>query len=102
MMLKLKEQFEKAGSLVNESNEEQTAVRDYMICALGVYQEHTYIGTRTGFERTDILMKFMGLVNEALGFHTEGAAPESEEAQKFIKTFWETLLAYTDGNMDLM
>ena len=102
MMLKINEQFEKASSLVNENQEEQDAVRDYMMRAFGVYQEHTYIGTYTGSEKTEIFMKFMGLTNEAFQLHTEGVAPESEEAQKFIKTFWETLLEFTDGNMDLI
>ena len=102
MMLKINEQFEKVGSLVNENKEEQDTVRDYMMRAFGVYQEHTHINTYTGSEKAEIFLKFMGLMNEAFQLHTKGVAPESEEAQKFIKIFWKTLLEFTDGNMDLI
>ncbi|MCL2379040.1 MAG: MerR family transcriptional regulator [Defluviitaleaceae bacterium] len=102
MMFKINEQFEKAGSLVNENKQEQDAVREYMMRAFGVYQEYTYIGTYAGSGKTAVFLKFMGLMNEAFHLHTKGVVPESEEAQKFSKAFWETLLEFTDGNMDLI
>jgi len=102
MMLKISEQFIKAASLVNENKEEQDAVRDYMMRAFGVYQELTFTGTHTGSDKKEIYLKFMDLTNEAFEFHKNGVAPESEEAQKFVKIFWETLLEFTDGNMDLI
>jgi len=102
MMLKLNEQFEKVDKLVDEGKEERDAVRDYMRRAMAAYHEYTYVGTDTGSEKADALMKFADLMNEAFQLHTEGATPQSEEAQKFIKTFWETLIEFTDGNMDLI
>ncbi|MCL2249563.1 MAG: MerR family transcriptional regulator [Oscillospiraceae bacterium] len=102
MMFKISEQFIKAASLVNENKEEQDAVRDYMMRAFGVYQERTFTGTHTGSDKKEVYLKLMDLTNEAFQFHTNGVAPESEEVQKFIKTFWETLLEFTDGNMELI
>jgi len=99
MMVKINEQFKKVSDLLNENKEEQDAVLDYMMRAFGVYQEHTYISTYTGSEKTE---KFMDLTNKAFQLHTNGVSPESEEAQKFIKIFWETLLEFTNGNMDLI
>jgi len=102
MMLKLGEQFANAGNLVKENREEQDAVQNYMMRAFSVNQERTYIGTYKGSQKAEVLKKFMALMNEAYELHTEGILPESEEAQKFVKTFWETLLEFTDGNMDLI
>jgi len=102
MMLKINEQFAKAGSLVNENKEERDAVRNYMMRAFAVYQGYSHIDNKADPEKTDILMKFMGLTDEAYELHTEGVAPESEKAQNFIKIFWETLLEFTGGNMDLI
>jgi len=106
MMLKLSEQFEKVSNVVvaSESEEEERdAVRNYMHRALVAYQKHTSnTDIYTGSEKTDTLIKFASLMNEAFKLHTEGVTPESEKAQKFIKAFWETLLEYTDGNMDLI
>jgi len=102
MMLIINEQFEKAGSIFNGNKEEQDAVRDYIMRAFGVYQGHSYINTYTGSEKTEVLMKFMDFTNEAYNLHSKGVSPESKESQKFIEAFWETLLEFTDGNMDLI
>lgn len=102
MMLKINEQFVKAGDLVNKNKEEQDAVRDYMMRAFAVYQGRPHISTNAGPEKTEIFMKIMSLTNEAFALHTKGVAPDSEESQKFVKTFWETVLEFTDGNMELI
>jgi len=102
MMLKITEQFEKASSLVNESDEERDAVRDYIKQAFRTYHAHNHMGPYVGLEKSNALMKFAGLTNEAYQLHMEGIAPESERAQNFIKEFWETLLEFTGGNMDLI
>jgi len=102
MIFKLNEQFEKVGKLMDEGKEERDAVRDYMRRAMTAYHEHTYVSTFAGSGKTEMFMKFMGLMNEAFQLHTEGVAPESSEAQDFAKGFWETLLEFTDGNMDLI
>jgi hypothetical protein len=98
MMLKLNEQFTKAGSIATANKEENDAVRDYMARAFGSYHGDTF----TSSEKPELFKKFMNLTNEAYNLHTQGVTPESEEAQKLAKAFWETLMEYTDGNMDLI
>jgi DNA-binding transcriptional MerR regulator len=102
MMLKLNEQFSNAGSILRDNKEEVDAVRDYMMRAFAVYQERTYIKVHTGSEKTELFKKFMALTDEAFQLHSAGTAPESEAAQALVKAFWETLMDFTDGNMDMV
>ncbi|MCL1884064.1 MAG: MerR family transcriptional regulator [Defluviitaleaceae bacterium] len=99
MMYKINEQFINLSCLINENKEEHDAAYDYMMRAFDAYQG---IGTHANPEKTDVSKKFMALTSEAFQLHAEGIKPESERAQKFIKTFWETLVELTDGNMDLI
>lgn len=42
------------------------------------------------------------LQNEALELKNAGVDPESEQGQKFAKTFWETMLELTGGDVDIL
>jgi len=98
-MLRLSEQIEKASKLVNESDDEQRTVRHYMSCALGAYQSHMYTGTD---KATGMITFGSSSYAKAYELYIEGITPESETAQGFIKTFWETLMELTGGNLELL
>ena len=99
MMFKLQELMDKASSIEDDNNEERMSIRHYMNQALEGYHISICIGT----DKTAALLNYgMYSHNKAYMLYKEGAAPESEEAQKFIKTFWETMLELTNGNIDII
>jgi len=62
-----------------------------------------YFHTHFDKERAEVLIKTLTrLNNEASQLKNDGVLPESEKGQAFAKSYWDTILDATDGDMELI
>lgn len=50
----------------------------------------------------DMIASYTRLLDEAVEFQNEGVPPDSERGQKFAREFWNMLMEFTGGNMELL
>ena len=97
MMQILNEQIEKAIQFDKGGDAERMQVQAFMGQALKMYHGHH----PTQGDMDAKMMQFGIKANaEAYQMHREKVSPESEQAQAFIKNFWETMLGFVGGDME--
>jgi len=112
LMLKISEQMEKASSFEKTNSEERMAARHFMNRALEVfhsnqmrkhnnYEKIDMSKEHISYEETASMMDILfDLYQEAASLLAENSLPESKNGQIFARKLWETLMKFSDGEID--